>query len=236
MIRIAIVEDDHNYAKTLEKYIQRFEDESKLQLQIERFEDGADIAEDYKGNFDIILMDIEMTFLDGMSAAKKIRAVDEEVVIIFITNMPQFAMQGYEVEALDYVLKPINYYAFSQRLERALSRMKKRTKKFLSLNYKNSIMKLDIDLIYYIEVLDHDLIYHTTTGDISVRGIMREVEEKLKDESFFRSNKAYLINLAYVDGVEESDVLIAGEKLKISRARRREFMDALNDYMNEVSK
>ncbi len=236
MIRIAIVEDDNNYAKILEKYIVRFEEESGQQIQVERFEDGADIAEEYKGDFDIILMDIEMTFMDGMSAAKKIREVDEEVVIIFITNMPQFAMQGYEVEALDYVLKPINYYAFSQRLTRATARMKKRTKKYLSLNYKNSVMKLDIDNIYYIEVLDHDLIYHTKTGDICVRGIMREVEDKLKDEAFFRSNKAYLINMEYVDGVEENDVIIGTDRLRISRARKKEFMDALNDYMNEVSK
>jgi len=236
MIRLAIVEDDDNYASTLEKYIHRYEEESGEKFQVHRFQDGEDITEDYKCNFDIILMDIEMQFMDGMTAAKKVRAMDEEVVIIFITNMPQFAMQGYEVEALDYVLKPINYFAFSQRIERALARMKKRTAKYLSVNYKGGVYKISISDIYYIEVQDHDLIYHTKTGSIVVRGTLREVEEKLSDEPFIRCNKAFLANLEYIDGVEDNDILIGQDRILVSRSKKKELMDALNDYMNEVSK
>lgn len=236
MVRLAIVEDDKNYAAMLEKYIHRYEDESGEKFLVQRFQDGEDITEDYKCNFDIILMDIEMQFMDGMTAAKKVRSLDEEVVIIFITNMPQFAMQGYEVEALDYVLKPINYFAFSQRIERALGRMKKRTAKYISLNYKGGVQKINVSDIYYIEVQDHDLIYHTKTGQIMVRGTMRELEEKLSDEPFCRCNKAFLANLEYVDGFEDNDILIGGDRIQVSRSKKKEFMDALNDYMNEVSK
>ena len=236
MIKIAIVDDDDICAKTLEKYLLRYQNDYHEKINIQRFQDGEDIAIGYKAEFDIILMDIEMQFMDGMTTAKKIREMDEEVVIMFITNMPQYAMQGYEVEALDYVLKPINYYAVSQRIERAISRMKKRTKKYLSVNYKGSVQKLDISELYYVEVQDHDLIYHTKNGSIMVRGTIREVAEKLENEAFFRCNKAFLINLEYVDGYENNDILIAGDRVQVSRAKRKEFMDLLNNYMNEVSK
>ena len=234
MIQVAIVEDDKNYAASLKKYILRYEEEQNIKFLVEWFEDGEDIAEEYKGHFDIILMDIEMQFMDGMSAAKKIREVDEEVIIMFITNSPQYAMQGYAVDALDYVLKPINYYAFSQRLTRALSRMKKQEETYLTLNYRGGVQKIRISDLYYVEVRDHDLIYHTKDGNIMIRGTMREAEENLKEESFFRCNKAYLVNLEYVDGFENGDALVAGERLMVSRARKKEFLDALNNYMNEV--
>jgi len=236
MIRIAIVEDDDAYATTLEKYIHRYEEEVGEKFLIKRFQDGEDIAIEYRAEFDVILMDIEMQFMDGMTTAENIRKVDEEVVIIFITNMPQFAMQGYKVDALDYVLKPINYFAFSQRIERALSRMQKRRTKFISVNYKGGIQKINVADILYIEIQNHDLIYHTKTGQIVVRGTMRELEEKLKDEPFYRCNKAFLINLEHVNGFEDNDVLIDGERVQVSRAKKKEFMDVLNDYMNEVSK
>ncbi len=234
MIQVAIVEDDKNYAASLKKYILRYEEEQNIKFSVEWFEDGEDIAEEYKGHFDIILMDIEMQFMDGMSAAKKIREVDEEVIIMFITNSPQYAMQGYAVDALDYVLKPINYYAFSQRLTRALSKMKKQEETYLTLNYRGGVQKIRISDLYYVEVRDHDLIYHTKDGNLMIRGTMREAEENLKEESFFRCNKAYLVNLEYVDGFENGDALVAGERLMVSRARKKEFLDALNNYMNEV--
>lgn len=236
MIRIAIVEDDHNYAEVLKKYIVRYETESGNHFQTDIFEDGEDIVENYKGVYDIILMDIEMRFMDGMTAAGEIRGMDSEVVIIFITNMPQYAMKGYAVEALDYVLKPINYYAFSQRIDRALSRMAHRQTRYLNLSQKGRVKKIDIASIYYIEVQDHNLCFHTKEGAFSQRGTMKEIEEKLSGESFFRCNKCYLINLEYVTGFEKSNVIVKSNEIQVSRARKKELMDILNNYMNEVSK
>lgn len=236
MIRIAIVEDDKNYAEVLKKYIARYEKESGQSFSVYTFSDGEDIVENYSGIYNIILMDIEMRFMNGMTAAEEIRKVDSEVVIIFITNMPQYAMKGYAVEALDYVLKPINYYAFSQRIDRALSRMSKRQKKHLSISYKGKVQKIELSSIYYIEVQDHNLFYHTKDGTFSQRGTMKEVESALEDEAFFRCNKCYLVNLEYVNGFEESNCIVGDEAVQVSRARKKELLDALNNYMNEVSK
>lgn len=236
MIRVAIVEDDKNYAEVLKKYIARYEEESGERFQVFFFQDGEDIIENYNGAYDIILMDIEMQFMDGMTTAEEIRKVDPEVVIIFITNTPQYAMRGYAVEALDYVLKPINYFAFSQRIDRAIKRMSRRQTRHLSISYKGKVQKIELSSLYYVEIQDHNLFYHTKEGIFSQRGTMKEVEEALKDDPFFRCNKCYLINLEYVNGFEGNNVVVGEDDVQVSRARKKELLDALNDYMNEVSK
>ena len=236
MIRIAIVEDDAAYREELVTYLKRYEQESGEKFARSLFSDGDEITEHYKAAYDIILMDIQMPFVDGMTAAERIREKDAEVVIIFITNVPQFVMRGYTVDALDYVLKPISYYAFTQRIERALTRMRKRQRRFLAVNVKNGIHKIDISQITYIEVLDHDLIYHTLSESLSTRGTLSEVEGQLGDAPFFRANKCFLVNLEHVDAVTGNDILVAGQTIQVSRAKKKPLMDALNDYINEVSK
>jgi DNA-binding LytR/AlgR family response regulator len=124
-------------------------------------------------------MDINMRFMDGMTAAEKIRTVDEAVVIIFITNSPQYVMKGYAVDALDYVLKPVNYFAFSQRIDRALGRMAQRKKQYISVAVKGGVQKLALSDLRCIEVFDHDLVYHTSNGDIASRGSLGEAEQQL---------------------------------------------------------
>ncbi len=236
MVHIAVVEDDSGYREKMLNYLKEYEQESKERFHISVFNDGNEIAEDYKADYDIILMDIEMGFMDGMTAAGEIRKLDSEVVIIFITNMPQFAMEGYKVDALDYVLKPISYYAFSQRIDRALSRMKRRKKRYLAISIKGGLKKIDVSQITYIEVQDHDLVYHTVNGDFLTKGSLSEVENEMKDSGFFRCNKCYLLNLDYVEMMQNNDVLVGGVWIQVSRSKKKALMDALNNYMNEVSK
>ena len=151
MIRIAIVEDEHAYAMQLQEYLHQYEKDNGEAFEISLFLDGDEIVHKYKPQYDIILMDVEMKFMDGMSAAEEIRKVDTEVVIIFITNMPQYAIRGYAVDALDYVLKPVSYFAFTQRLSRAIGRMRKREMKTISVSIKGGTMRLDAANIYYVE-------------------------------------------------------------------------------------
>lgn len=236
MVRIAMVEDDEIYRSQLEEYIRRYEKESGESFRVSIFTDGAEIADDYRSNYDIILMDIEMRYMDGMTAAERIRVLDAEVVIIFITNMSQYVMKGYTVDAMDYVLKPVTYYAFSQRIERALQRMKRRNKRYVAINNQSGMFKLDISQITYIEVRDHDLVYHTRKGEYTVRGTLAEAEQTLGQRNFFRCNKGYLVNLEYVESVQNYDVQVGDTWLQVSRPKKKALMDALNDYINEVSK
>ena len=236
MIHIALVEDDAEYRSTILEYLHRYEKESGQRFQISSFSDGEEIVYDYTAVYDLILMDIAMREMDGMTAAEKIRTVDQAVVIIFITNSPQYVMKGYSVDALDYVLKPVNYFAFSQRIDRALGRMAQRKKQYISVAVKGGVQKLALSDLRCIEVFDHDLVYHTSNGDIASRGSLGEAEQQLDKNQFFRCGKSYLVNLEYVDGVQNNEILLGDMRISLSRGRKKELMDALNDYINEVSK
>lgn len=236
MLRIAVVEVDKTYAAQLKEYLVRYGTEKNQKISVALFPDGEDIVTDYSAEFDIILMDVEMTFMDGMTTAERIREKDNEVVIIFITNMPQYAIQGYKVDALDYVLKPISYFAFSQRIDRALTRVKKKEATYITVAQKGGKKKLNVDKICYVEVRDNDLIYHSTKGDIVTKSSMKEAEDTLGGTKFFRCNRCYLVNLEYVEDFRGNDVTVASDVIQVSRARKKAFMDALNDYMNEVGR
>lgn len=234
MIHLAIVEDEMLYVQQLTEYLERYQKESGTKIRITRFSDGDEIVAEYKGDFDIILMDIQMRFMDGMSAAEQIRSMDQEVVIMFITNMTQYAIRGYEVDALDYMVKPIEYFAFSQKLNRAIGRIRKKDRHYISIPLEEGVQKLAVDEIYYVESQGHSMNYHTEKGNYASRGTMKELEEVLTPYGFFRSGKGFLVNMKYVDGVQENCCVIRGEKLPISRMKRKPFMDALVQHMSEV--
>lgn len=231
MIQLAIVEDENSYADQLIEFVKKYQSESGKTFKITRFKDGDEITNGYRGQFDIILMDIEMKLMDGMTAAEEIRKLDQDVIIMFITNMTNYAIRGYQVDALDYVLKPVSYFAFSQKLGRAISKMKNRSTKTISIEMQSGVKKLDIDNVFYIESEGHNLNFYTSGGEFSIRGKLKDFEEQLAPYNFFRSNKGYLVNLKYVDGVENGSCLIAGKQLLISRARKNDFMTALTEYM-----
>lgn len=234
MIRIAIVEDDKTCRQELANYIRKYEQESGEAIQITSFEDGEDIVTNYQAVYDIILMDIEMRFMNGMTAAEKIRELDEEVAIIFITNMAQYAIRGYAVNALDYVLKPVSYFAFSQRLDRAVSRLRKKEKHYLVIRLKGGSRRLATEDIYYIESQGHVLLVHAKDGTHETSGTMKEMGEKLEPFHFCQCNKGYLVNLEHVDSIQNGCVMVGGDALAISRPRKKIFQETLAAYMNEV--
>lgn len=231
-MRIAIVEDEDVCAAQMTDYIARYQLESGMQMQVTRFTDGAEIIGNYTGGYDVILMDIQMASVDGMSAAEEIRKVDTDVMIIFITNMAQFAIQGYAVDALDYVIKPISYFMFSEKLRKAERRMTLRTERYIVIHSKKEqLRKIDAKDLLYIEVQNHALQYHTTCGDYICSGNLKSVERELQGLAFARCNACYLVNLAHIQRVEQDQLVMNnGDVLAISRARRAAFMQILTDY------
>lgn len=234
MIQIAVVEDEQLYIKQITEYLKRYEEEEKEEIQITVYRDGDGITSEYRAQFDIILMDIQMKFVDGMSAAEEIRHLDSEVIIIFITNMTQYAIRGYEVDAMDYVLKPVTYFAFSQRIKKAIARIKRRTGRYITLSAKDGIIRLNVDDIYYVESQGHNLIYHTVGGEHTASGTMKSAEEQLGPFGFSRGNKCYLINLEHVEGIRGNCAIVKGESLQISRPRKNDFMQALTRHWGEL--
>lgn len=230
MIRIAIVEDERHYYDILQEFICRYEEENKETCTIQWFEDGMKFVENYRADFDLILMDIEMPRLDGISAAKEIRQTDQTVLIMFITNMAQYAIKGYEVEALDYVVKPLSYYAFALKLKKVSRILRERMGKSIFLPFGEEVKRIPEKDILYVEVSSHKLQFHTYEGTAVISGTLREVEKELDEKKFARCNSCYLVNLTHVTGIQDHNVLVEGEPLKMSRPKKKEFLKQLSEY------
>ena len=167
MIRVAIVEDDAEVQGVLQEYVRRYTRQYGTEFEVTVFADGVDILEDYRAVYDIIFLDVEMKHLDGMTTAERIRQMDADVILIFITNMAQYAIRGYSVGALDYVLKPVPYFAFSQQLLKAVARLEKRAKRYLTVPVEGGLRRLDTASIYYLESEGHRVHFYTDEGDFS---------------------------------------------------------------------
>ncbi len=154
-MRIALIDDAAEIRTQLSEYIRRFEKENDMQLETLQFSSGDALLKDYRPIYDLLVFDIDMPGTNGMDTARQVRRMDENVVILFITNIAQYAINGYEVEAVDYVLKPISYFDFSMKLKRALRKIKKKQESRLVLDTIEGPVQLDASDIRYVEVLDH---------------------------------------------------------------------------------
>lgn len=231
MLRIAIVEDDPAAMAQLQQFLAQYQSERGISATVSIFHDGSELLEDYRPIYDIIFLDIEMPRTDGMTAAETIRQTDRNVVIVFITNMAQYAIQGYSVGALDFVLKPVTYYTFSIKLDRAVQLVNRRSPEQLMLTLPDGVFRLDTRQIYYVEIQDRHLYYHTDQGVYTLRGSMKEAESQLADRHFVRCNHWYLVNLYHVTAVKKDVAVVAGHELEISRRARASFMTALTNYV-----
>ena len=231
MTRIAIVEDEAAVREQLAGYVQRYTRQYGTPFEVTEFADGMEILEDYRPQFDIIFLEVEMKHRDGMETARRIRERDGGVLIVFITNMAQYAIRGYAVGALDYVLKPVPYFAFSQQLLKAVARLEKRAKRYLTVPVEGGLRRLDTASIYYLESEGHRVHFYTDEGDFSAPGALKTFEEKLADCPFARCNSGYLVNLAQVRELRQSTVQVGPCELQVSRPKRKAFLAALTDYI-----
>lgn len=231
MLNIAVVENDAGDADQLEQFIKRYEKDAGISSKVMRFEDGELFLLNYKMHFDIVFMDIKLVGLDGMEVARKLRAIDQEIGIIFVTNMAQYAIKGYEVDACDFAVKPVTYSDFYMKMRKAVKRVKRGQDDIITFKMTGSIVKISASNIYYVEVIKHDLIYHTVSGEIKSHGTMREVEEKLNDYFFYRVHHSYLVNLQHVQAVRGDFIVVNGAEIKISRAKKADFMEKFAKYV-----
>lgn len=234
MKRVAVVDDMQVDVEHLKDCLYKFSDESGERFEVETFKDGHSFLTEYKSRkFDVVFMDIEMPGIDGMSVAAHLRKLDESVLLVFITQMAQYAIKGYEVNAFDYIVKPYGYKTFALRMKKIIANLNGRTGAMLKLAYNGNVKVLDSAQVLYIEVTGHDLAYHTTGGVFKAYGSLKDVEKSCPP-SFKRCNSCYLVNLRHVTEVKGFELYIGDEKLQISQPKRKEFMQALTDYLGST--
>ncbi len=234
MINISIVEDDNTASQLLQEYIKRYEQKIGEHFTIKTFSDAINFLSDYKNVYDIIFMDIELPGLNGMNAALKLRAFDKQAVLIFVTNMAKFAVKGYEADALDFMVKPINYHDFSLKLQKAISIVNANSKTELIVNRSSGFVRIPIRDISYIEVMGHKLKYHIDQEIITGSGSLSELEQKLKPFNFMRCKSCFLVNPKYIESVEGYNINMRnGDILKISYPKKKAFMSQLAEWLGQ---
>ena len=231
--KIIIVEDDNIALSILREHLDRYSRETELDFDITHFSDGIQLLEKYPTDVDIIFMDIDLPELNGMEVVRKLRQKDSDVVVIFVTNLAQYAVEGYSVDALDFIVKPVTYYNFQMKFKRALTRSVKRKNVTFWIDLKGGgKQEINTNELKYIEITQHLLAFHTTHGIFESWGALNSMKERLKNAPFELCNRCYLVNLKFVKGISQYDLSLGDEVLQISHTRRATFMLALNRYLS----
>lgn len=240
-MNIAIVEDEIEWQETLKKYLETYLNQKEVSYEVKTFLNGEDfLSSFFEGEFDLIFMDIDLgkDKIIGTEVSRRLREIDDEAVLIFVTNLAQYAIEGYSVDALDFIVKPLVYDPFRMKMEKAYKIINSRAKeKNVIISVEKASKKILAKDVYYVEISNHDLYYHTKDEEYKVRSSLKNVMEQLDGLSFAQCNSCYLVNLAYVERVEKDMIVLSnGSSLKMPRTRRKEFLKALGDYLSGIRK
>jgi len=231
MINIAIVDDEEEVRSSIKTCLLELTSQEGIEFNISTFVSGDSFLTDFSPVYDIILMDIDMPGADGLETSKKIRELDESVILIFVTNMAQYAIWGYEVDAFDFILKPVNKYSFFNKLKRAVNRIPNRIEDFISVKSDKEIQRVQISTIKYLEVNKHYVIYHTTTGDYTEYTTLKDALSRIHKDYFLMANRSFWVNPYYVTAVSKDYVTIGIDRIDISRPQKKAFMASMAEYL-----
>ena len=233
MYRILVVEDDPSEAERLCQHLSRYAAEHGETFATQVLSTAIDFL-DRRPPADLVFMDIQMPGITGMEAAELMRTYDEATPLVFVTSLAQYAVQGYAVAALDFLLKPVVYADFVPHMDRALRAMRTKAQATITLPSPDGTRVVPISAITYVNMLRHDLYYHLEgEGEpLRLRRSVRQAEEELGPHGFLRISSGCLVNMAQVRLVRQGSVVLGdGTELFFSRAKRKGCLEALADYV-----
>ena len=232
MYQILLVEDDAAEADTLKLALERYGTENNVSFSIEWVRAAIELPTN-KRSFDLIFMDIGLPGITGMEAAELLRTYDTATPVIFVTNLAQYAVRGYQVQALDFIVKPIRYGDFAMSMDRALTYIRRNRGRSISISTHEGVRIIDVSDLMYADVMDHNLAYHLSDGEIiATRGALGKLEQELSDGSFVRISNSCLVNMAHVRSVLKDSLRVTnGEVLYFSRPKRKAALATITDYL-----
>ena len=231
MLNLVICDDERTLRNDLRKVL-----ETELELcgetfKIAEFDCGESLVRALNDSvFDIIFLDIEMKDLDGVATAREIRKWTSAPEIIFVTSYPDFVFQGYEVQALNYILKPYQKEKIISVLHTALERLGRDSEKYYMVESRGQTLRLPLSRIKYFFSDRRSVNAVTAEETHTFYGKLSELETELP-ENFVRIHNRYLVNLKYVQSIQGNSVQMAGEELPVSRSCKQDLAIAFAKYM-----
>ena len=202
-VRIAICDDEERYRIELKTILNKLL--INADLNIDTFDDGNILADAFAASpYDLVFLDIEMPALDGITLAKKIRARSENVFIVFLTSHIEYALEGYEVNALRYLTKPVDIEKLKEVIRYVQE--KQGSSRQIIIKEDGEEILIDINDVIYMESMNQNVRIVTAKGEHVIRYNIGDFEEQLKNDGFFRIHRGYLISLAKVKKLSKNDV------------------------------
>lgn len=229
-MRIAICDDEQEFINHFKRIMHKLY--NSLDIITDEFSDGGELLKSYKFRaYDIVFLDIEMPGMDGITIARKIREVDEDACIVFLTGHVEYAIKGYEVNALRYLTKP----AEEDKVREVVEHMLKKRDEIRSIwvHTADGDMRIKLGDIFFFEAQNQNVVINTAEESFSVRGNISDYEKKLSSDGFFRTHRGYLISLDKVYKVTDKAVILEdGTKLPVSRNKEAQLKRVIFSYVN----
>ncbi len=233
MFHIAICDDNHDDLRTFIKYLSELRNPS-FRIECLPFTNGADLICTYQNGarFNLIVLDMLMEPINGFLTAQAIRKFDKEVPILIVTATMEFAVDGYQINAHRYILKPVDKDNFLKEVVGIIKRSADETVSYFSFNSENGLSKINFNCIYYFESNIRTVKIYTDKQNYSFTAKISDIEKEFKNHDFIRIHKSYIVNLRYVRNIFKDTVTMDnGEELPLSKHKSKEVREKFLNYM-----
>lgn len=232
MLLVAIVDDTKSDSDALSKLVSTYFEQQDKPYMLRVFNAPMDFIRSTE-NYDIVFLDIRMNTLDGIEVARIMRKINSSFILIFVTAMAQLAIKGYEVDALDFIVKPADQFSINYVMDKAISRLDSQSSVQLPIKTSEGIISLSSGDITYVEVFDHNLVYHTTRGVFESRGRLSDVMSKLDEKRFVMCNRSFIVNLRYVTRVNGDYLMVENTQVSISKTHRKKILQHFSNFLGD---
>lgn len=232
MYRIALCEDEVEFIASEESLCTLILDKMKIEYRLDVYHSGEELAQAHRAGekYDVVLLDILMKGMSGIELARLIRKTDEQVTIIFITSSPDFALDGYDVRALHYLLKPVNQQVLESLLVKEYE--VRHHKEYMLFDFRGSITKTALADILYLEIDTPKVAVNTQNGQMHYTGKLSTLLQEMPRGMFVRCHQSYAVNIHHVLQLMKTDIKLSnGQMVPISRTFRGEVQKAFMEMI-----
>ncbi len=228
----AVIEDDDAEAEALNALFRAYAQEHNIIIRVKRFQSAIALLIAYRSEYDALFFDVDLPGMDGIEASRKLRKIDPTVPLVFVTALTRYTLKGYEVNAINYLLKPVQKADAFLTFDTIIRMLSINENESIIIHTLDGYARVIVNSILYVEVSSHKVVYHTMAGNFDVRSSMKQTMERLDSRRFVLCNSGTLVNLSHVEFIDKEGVVIKGEKLLFSRAKKKGFVEKMNVFLS----